>query len=48
MTDLGVTALSTAPPAPVDRYARCSGVAAGTPAACRLSALDHGKGVVPC
>ncbi|MEV5876893.1 hypothetical protein AB0L75_22180 [Streptomyces sp. NPDC052101] len=46
MTDLDMTAPSTASRGPVDRYARWTGVATGALAACWLSALDHGDGAL--
>ncbi|EST30859.1 hypothetical protein [Streptomyces roseochromogenus] len=46
MTDLDVTLPSAATRGPVDRYARWTGVATGALAACLLSPLDHGNGVL--
>ncbi|MFJ8035982.1 hypothetical protein [Streptomyces sp. NPDC096032] len=46
MNDLDVPASAIASRAPVDRYARWTGVAAGALAACWLSTIDHGDGVL--
>ncbi|MGW3206511.1 hypothetical protein [Streptomyces sp. NPDC001135] len=46
MTDLDATTPATASRAPVDRYARWTGLATGALAAAQLSALDHGDGVL--
>ncbi|MFF7357722.1 hypothetical protein ACFZA1_34630 [Streptomyces filipinensis] len=46
MTDLDMTVPATASRAPADRYARWTGVATGALAACWLSTLGHGDGVL--
>ncbi|MFI9254906.1 hypothetical protein [Streptomyces sp. NPDC053069] len=46
MTDLDTTTPAAASRAPVDRYARWTGLATGALAAVWLSTLDHGDGVL--